>query len=529
MAFGLGMGFGLTQQGASNPAQAAVNSWVAALSTQPSAADRAVYETFVQSLITAGVWSKLDFIYWLSNHDASGVLGANSTAMFNMKNPAAYKGLLVSGSNRFLTGQYVGTTCIDGLSAINTQFTPSTAGGNMTLNSHSIGVWYVDNAGTAINRLISASDGTNSIAITEAGATNYIYADSMGGQDNAQLTADASGMVSIMRRNSATAFVIKRNTAADKNVTYSTTALVTRPIYLHARNNVGTLQAGTTCTMRFAYGGAGLDDTEYTALYNAVNTVLTYMDSKQTQWAGSKIVVLGTSLDTTYGYVGDVTASPWQRVAAMMNATIINTAIIGNSIDGAAPPNNPSTSGITPFTVAEYIAQDGDWTDAATVAYRSVDNIFSASNHLGVNTSDADLYIFDVIPNNTDAADTDLSDFNFETWAYGTGDFAAHRGTFAGGYIYLLNALKTLNATARIAVMDLIVWGMRENANVIGCQADNETIATAISADELYIWDDLGITVGNHATYLADDDAHFIDAGKALVAQQIVAKLTALA
>ena len=75
---------------------------------------------------------------------------------------------------------------------------------------------------------------------------------------------------------------------------------------------------------------------------------------------------------------------------------------------------------------------------------RTWENIFVEEN------KDVDLWVFDVVPNNTNFDTTDWSAFDKSKWEYTDGsDFSEHRYTFIGALLFLLNKMYELNPKAR--------------------------------------------------------------------------------
>jgi hypothetical protein len=92
----------------------------------PSSTQQIKQNKLVLDLKTAGVWAKLDVIYVFSNDSGSDF------ALINWKNPGSHTATLVNAPT-FTTN--VGFTGVSGsLTAINTNFNPSSSGVNYTLN-----------------------------------------------------------------------------------------------------------------------------------------------------------------------------------------------------------------------------------------------------------------------------------------------------------------------------------------------------------------------------------------------------------
>ena len=171
-------------------------------------------------------------------------------------------------------------------------------------------------------------------------------------------------------------------------------------------------------------------------------------------WFGKKVVFLGTSV--THGALAETSYA--FEAAKKLGFNLVNTGKPGMAItideDGSMMKYGSST-----LTKEEYakqgepvqsIAPEGyDFPNAAcNDFYMSWENIFSTEN------ADADLWVFDVIPNNSNFSLTDYDNFDKENWMYKDGsDFADHRTTFLGALIYLMDKMYTLNPYARMVIM----------------------------------------------------------------------------
>lgn len=106
MEFGLMIGNGLT---AYEP-DAAVVAYRDAIATVLSAKQEALLNTMVKAIKACGAWDKLDAMYLLANHEASGELTEDSAALVNIIDPTKYHGT-ISGTilSENLIGCKVGT------------------------------------------------------------------------------------------------------------------------------------------------------------------------------------------------------------------------------------------------------------------------------------------------------------------------------------------------------------------------------------------------------------------------------------
>lgn len=174
-----------------------------------------------------------------------------------------------------------------------------------------------------------------------------------------------------------------------------------------------------------------------------------FSDNIVGDWSGKKIVWIGTSV--SFGQYAEK-AYPTEA-ANRLGFDLVNCSVPGLAIhtDSAGAP---LTYGSLAMTKAEYVANGWDIPDAPidyvpggsyNNYYRTYENVFSADN------ADADLYVFDIAPNNSDFSTTDWDAFDFANWRYTDGsDFANHRATFFGALLFLMDKMYSLNENARM-------------------------------------------------------------------------------
>ena len=166
-------------------------------------------------------------------------------------------------------------------------------------------------------------------------------------------------------------------------------------------------------------------------------------------WRGKKVVWLGTSVP--FGQYAE--KSYPDEAAKRLGFELVNCSVPGLAAHTAAD-GAPLTHGSVVLTKAEYTAAGWSIPDAPVDYvpggsyndyYRTHENIFCAAN------ADAELYVFDLVPNNTNFDTTDWDAFDFKNWAYADGSpFSAHRTTFLGAMLFLMDRLYTLNESARM-------------------------------------------------------------------------------
>ena len=172
----------------------------------------------------------------------------------------------------------------------------------------------------------------------------------------------------------------------------------------------------------------------------------------KTLWSGKKVVWIGTSVP--FGQYAEKSYA--KEAADALGFTLVNASVPGLAIHTASN-GSKLTYGSLCLSKSEYAAQGVKIPDAPVAYtpggvyndfYRTYENVFSAEN------SDADLYVFDVAPNNERWSTADWEAFDFDNWAYADGSaFSAHRTTFLGALLFLLDKLYTLNPTARVVLL----------------------------------------------------------------------------
>lgn len=193
-----------------------------------------------------------------------------------------------------------------------------------------------------------------------------------------------------------------------------------------------------------------------------------YQKLSNNQWYGKKIIWLGTSVP--YGQYA--TKSYALEAANRLGFNLINTSMPGQRIHGYYDEEHdvimggqgtieePTNAYATTLSKAEYIAAKEAGVSTAEIASssspwepnkggssytRTWENIFVEEN------ADADLWVFDVAPNNTNFETTDWDLFDKENWRYtDDSDFSEHRLTFLGALLFLMNKMYELNPKARL-------------------------------------------------------------------------------
>lgn len=184
------------------------------------------------------------------------------------------------------------------------------------------------------------------------------------------------------------------------------------------------------------------------SLYDDISTI---KNSIPNHWNGKKVVWLGTSVP----FGANATKSYADELSKKLNFELVNCSMSGLAIhtnaDGTMLPY-----GSLCLSKSEY-NQNMNIPDAplpyvvggsSNNYYRTYENIFTEEN------ADADLFVFDVVPNNTNFSTEDWEAFDVWGWKYKDGsDFADHRSTFLGALLFLMDKMYSLNPKARMVLL----------------------------------------------------------------------------
>lgn len=234
----------------------------AAMATQPNATRKEVINTCIESLISAGVWSKIDSLWVLAAHDAQA-------GLLDWKRLCDATNV---GSTPFATDR--GFQRNTGTKYIDTNFNFTSTGSHYTQNDASFGVY-------------SRTDSQS--ASYDFGGYDYVNhqqrirttADAWQFHVNCTTSTGKSGITSSLgffcaQRNSATAMQLYLNGSNVHSITpYASAAPESYTAYIGTRNlNTGP-STYTNRQYAAAYMGAALSDAEHAAFYSALQTYMT--------------------------------------------------------------------------------------------------------------------------------------------------------------------------------------------------------------------------------------------------------------
>ena len=222
-----------------------------------------LYNTLICGLVADGIWSQLDALYILAAPD-------ETAAQLNLID-SRYT-LTKHGSPTFTVDQgYTG----DASSAyFDTGFVPSTAGGNMTLNSATLGAYVLNNRTTfQVWDALGVTDGANMLGLNPmigyAGIEVYINGSS------ADYGSNSSSRGSfIASRTGVSSGEIYENGAAMTPITQTSTALLGASIYLFATDRPPYALASSGDQVAAEFFGGGLNSTQAGELDTLINNFM---------------------------------------------------------------------------------------------------------------------------------------------------------------------------------------------------------------------------------------------------------------
>lgn len=247
----------------------ATTALIARMTTPPSGARAALIDACIRSLKVAGVWDKLDFLYFQAAHDAQAALlnwvssSFDATAV-NSPTFTTDRGYAPNGSTSYL----------------NTNWIPS-ASSLFLQNSGSIGYWLNAGTDTASDTVIPMGAGSTGPAdvtfLAPYGASSVIR-----GRVNQNSSVSFTGLAVATRlgytalsRTGASATYAYRNASVSPVSAIASSGRANVACYLGGWNSGGTLTNPANNRFAMAFAASGLSDAEQLALYNAASVYLT--------------------------------------------------------------------------------------------------------------------------------------------------------------------------------------------------------------------------------------------------------------
>lgn len=240
----------------------ALEQFLVRLTTPPTTARIAAYSALIEALVDAGVWTKLDALYIYAAAD-------QATALTNLVS-SSYGSTAVNSPGFTADLGFAGN---GSSSYIDTNFTPSTAGGNFVQNSAHYSAWVLTSRAGATKAAIGTADGTKRSYMYNYYTDNNFYG---------LLNDDTTG--AIAGSGSAGLFAVDRALAATRNAyknggsigarSATSTGLPAYPFFVGAFNSDGTPGVYSNDRIAFASIGGSLGAAGHLSLYNAVHGYL---------------------------------------------------------------------------------------------------------------------------------------------------------------------------------------------------------------------------------------------------------------
>lgn len=233
-----------------DPATVAI---LSAFTTIPSTARQLLINNLVVTLKNAGIWSLLDFFYIFA--------AANSQAsLVNWKNPGAFSATVVN-SPTFTVDR--GYTFDGATNFVDTNFNPSSASGNYSLNSASFSAWLLtNNFGNFAGRF----DGTNTFVISAFTPNVFVRINEVNATNPETIVSTASGLF-VGNRSASNALQVYINGSQVFSDTSSSSIIPVGDCLIGTVGGGFFATAGAQCAGSSM--GSSLTSVQATALYEA--------------------------------------------------------------------------------------------------------------------------------------------------------------------------------------------------------------------------------------------------------------------
>lgn len=283
--------------------------------------------TFVKTLVGAGVWDRLDCLY------LPGFVSNSTDARLNLIKNA--HNCTIAGTPTFVVGE--GFKNFTNSNYLNTNYTPSSQAVNYTQNNGCIGfstmripsgVFFTVmemgcfGTGSVLNSNINLLSGSGLRARLNQGAAQVSRAES----------ASEEGLFAVCRENSTTVKVYQNDIEIISNTAASSVALPDRPFFIGALNQAGAPSFASAATIiDTAFMGAFLTAAQVSALRSAIRTLIPLRTKR-------KAVFLGDSI--TVGQAASVYEKRWSSLISLSagnDFNEINVGISGTVLQNTTP------------------------------------------------------------------------------------------------------------------------------------------------------------------------------------------------
>lgn len=240
-----------------------------AMDTKPNAARKTRIKAAVVALKDDGIWSKLDRLWVMAAHE-QGV-----TSRLDWKSPATTGRRLTEVNSPTFTANQ-GYTGNASNMYLNTNFTQSTDGVNMTQDSACGFVW-VRNVGSSSTHVYFGGGPTRTLIYRQSSASAWVISGPSGPNTaviQTTLSNAADGLLAA-NRSGASQRHGYRNGVVESSNTAASVGTTTEPFYILAWNNGGSPANLISGQISFAGVGGSLTATEHANLHTALNTYMT--------------------------------------------------------------------------------------------------------------------------------------------------------------------------------------------------------------------------------------------------------------
>lgn len=240
----------------------------AAMTVQPDATRKGVIDTFIETMISDGVWAKIDALWVPRAHDAQA-------GRLNWKSPSNFA-LTAVNSPTFTTDRgYEGNASS---MYLDTGWNPATNGVNYTQNSMSAGGYLTPSIGpdTASARAMLGCVNTHRLELFPRSNSDRYLGAANSAQDFVAGSTTRYGLTAINRAASTTMFYYRNGSSAGSVSENSTGVPVAgQSMFLLAVNSTGNPASYLDNQIGFAFVGGSLTSGEHAALDAALDTYIT--------------------------------------------------------------------------------------------------------------------------------------------------------------------------------------------------------------------------------------------------------------
>jgi hypothetical protein len=239
------------------------NTLLAALSGTYDDTRKTAINTLIAGLKTDGLWSILDVLC---------IAGLNSSdSLINWKTPGTFNSSVVNSPNFVADRGFTSDTSTSRY--INTNYNPTSAAGNYTQNSASIGFYSRTNmADTTVD--IGAGTGSNRASILSRRSDNACFWRINDSNEVNTSNSSSQGLILISRTSSSSRILYRDGSQLGTNSTTSA-GIPSDTFYVGANNFAGSPQSIASRQYAMWFMSGGLSGTNVSNFYNRIQTYMT--------------------------------------------------------------------------------------------------------------------------------------------------------------------------------------------------------------------------------------------------------------